>query len=1252
MKFKSRLPASPTVPPLRAAATEAAAMDKENVPILSRILSQSAEGRVAPPPLLTLTQGGGAILTHSTDSGSSAIVTTIANGEHKGVRHPFTLSCFSEDVDSFVIADSYGSLFSLSLSDNQYKSLRQSTVPITAMEYMHSKSNQLAVAYSNGVVVIIDTVTKQIVTSLREASKNYVQIIRCHQTKAMMLLGYNDCSVAIWDLRTNTKTRSILYNENIIDIRFELNGDVMAVALENSGVILYRTADCILIGQTVLPATERKQKYVNYCSTFYPNNRTVTEARPNENNNKLSNVRFILSTENGFIHTFHTDVDYTNAALSSAPVVIGMTSVVELPVKMKMCVSMKSIGELRLEPRLAILSTEGHLLLADIEGAADIGGAWTVVADMDSDELFKAASVSTTTAKNDSISINPFAISSATSKRPVRTHESILACRNDFFVIVTNNDGNANLCDSEILVGTGTLCGSFLRSRMPYFKETFMRAQFFGGQKNDRSVNLRRARVLRSVEDDDEKDDSVKVLSKKDKFLKEEEAKKGKDKGKGPAAKKAEAPANKTRAEKRKEALNRSTGTGSVETEKTISFTKKMKDPLEKDSELLLAMNVFELAKYTPEEVRVTHKKLTAFLAANGEYPERFRPLIWRFMLRLPENTAQFGDLVRRGLHPSFEALFDKYPLGSRRVFTRLQNCCSQLAHWSPVFAQCQYLPSFVFPFVLIYGVDELALLETVMSIFMWFGLSWHATMPSPPVHIMDSIDGLLRIYDSRLHAHLRKIEASPGLCGWAMISSFFSEVLGRADWLKLVDYVVTHFSNNGVVLMIPVVIMMHIRGELMETDLPETIYNTCRRQRPVKIAALLTTLDSLLSGASSRHFTAVHPPNTGKSCREGLINSTRQHDLEVIEQIRDSMNSTYGQPIWPLPKGRYPCYDGLPVSVVDWQLREREFALAISNEVTRRDDVLHQLERKVELIDEEYRRWAAMAKTTDGEERAAMDAAMAKETLYYTEMQRIEEEISERKLDIIRAKEKAAKEQFLASKKIESDAFDVATKRERHLRDKADIQERIAKVRDAAAAAEVEADERVQALYANRARFEDMQETQRQLGLREEEVGRKTMEVARAMAEIGTQQPTPPQISEPVSRLVSQPDPQQARTEVEEEVVKKVNEEIQRRMRKLQLEKATAVTRTTTTTTTTTTKTASQPAAEGKSSKIAKAESALKSLLQASEKRESAGASPPPEQEDISMMKTVDRSAPPPRDESKESDKDVPLWAFDADFE
>jgi hypothetical protein len=78
------------------------------------------------------------------------------------------------------------------------------------------------------------------------------------------------------------------------------------------------------------------------------------------------------------------------------------------------------------------------------------------------------------------------------------------------------------------------------------------------------------------------------------------------------------------------------------------------------------ALPLFELATLTPKEKRVNFLKLQAFLTKNGKnvnpckywisfskffsfpidlYPSRYRPLIWRFLLKLPENSAAFSNL-------------------------------------------------------------------------------------------------------------------------------------------------------------------------------------------------------------------------------------------------------------------------------------------------------------------------------------------------------------------------------------------------------------------------------------------------------------------------------------------------------------------------------------------------------------------------------------------------------------------------------
>lgn len=140
------------------------------------------------------------------------------------------------------------------------------------------------------------------------------------------------------------------------------------------------------------------------------------------------------------------------------------------------------------------------------------------------------------------------------------------------------------------------------------------------------------------------------------------------------------------------------------------------------------------------KEKQVNLKKLRSFLEKHKEFPSQYRPLIWRFLLQLPENAESFADLgntrthihmyihtyahthtpdplltfalldrshrwfctswlrltscaciaiaVRRGTHPCYQLLHHKYPIGNPRYFSRLQTICSSLAHWSSIFGE------------------------------------------------------------------------------------------------------------------------------------------------------------------------------------------------------------------------------------------------------------------------------------------------------------------------------------------------------------------------------------------------------------------------------------------------------------------------------------------------------------------------------------------------------------------------------------
>ena len=114
-------------------------------------------------------------------------------------------------------------------------------------------------------------------------------------------------------------------------------------------------------------------------------------------------------------------------------------------------------------------------------------------------------------------------------------------------------------------------------------------------------------------------------------------------------------------------------------------------------------------AAYVPAEVEeeacTTYSKqqrpeLKHLLDTYGEYPSKYRVLIWRTLLSLPLNKGAYRALRKQGVHSTFENLEEDYPIKNNILLGRLTGLVSCLAHWTPLFGQVTYLPAFVFPFI------------------------------------------------------------------------------------------------------------------------------------------------------------------------------------------------------------------------------------------------------------------------------------------------------------------------------------------------------------------------------------------------------------------------------------------------------------------------------------------------------------------------------------------------------------------------
>lgn len=170
---------------------------------------------------------------------------------------------------------------------------------------------------------------------------------------------------------------------------------------------------------------------------------------------------------------------------------------------------------------------------------------------------------------------------------------------------------------------------------------------------------------------------------------------------------------------------------------------------------------------------------------------------------------------------------------------------------------------------------------------------------------------------------------------------------------------------------------------------------------------------------------------------------------------------------------GRYPAYDGHPKFLVDWELKKRDKALALQQEVERREDVLITLQAKINKMENEHHEWMARHQAATDAEVMHRKQLMEAERKHLLELQAIEQEISRQRVVSLGVLENTAAEEMELMDRLAADAHKLLHDSEAHMRDKMELTLNIQKHRELAESAEAITLEKLNQVNMRRAREE-----------------------------------------------------------------------------------------------------------------------------------------------------------------------------------
>ncbi|XP_012234043.1 TBC1 domain family member 31 [Linepithema humile] len=192
-------------------------------------------------------------------------------------------------------------------------------------------------------------------------------------------------------------------------------------------------------------------------------------------------------------------------------------------------------------------------------------------------------------------------------------------------------------------------------------------------------------------------------------------------------------------------------------------------------------------------EKELDMKRLMPILREFGEYPEKYRMLIWSTVLKLPVNKNAYTALMNKVTHgESILDILKKHPLMDRNKASLLAMTMNCLLQWCPLLVQSQFLPSFIFPFIVVFQKDPLLAFELILNILLNYCQKWFEYHPLLPLNILGIIENILLEADPVLLNTFCDHKITSSDYAWPLLQTAMSEVLSGDEWLILWDHLIS----------------------------------------------------------------------------------------------------------------------------------------------------------------------------------------------------------------------------------------------------------------------------------------------------------------------------------------------------------------------------------------------------------------------------------------------------------------------------
>lgn len=230
-----------------------------------------------------------------------------------------------------------------------------------------------------------------------------------------------------------------------------------------------------------------------------------------------------------------------------------------------------------------------------------------------------------------------------------------------------------------------------------------------------------------------------------------------------------------------------------------------------KRGETIFTTNTSEICNFLQLKRVLPRQRLLAILHEYGEYPAKYRQIIWRNLFKLPNSTITFCQLRENGPHSCVKSYTRAFDIPDRRLRENFQQILSALINWSQILrhsfsGEDHFLPYFIFPFVKFMtttGANLLQCFEMVATILLNQCKLWFEFSPLLPANYLGFIENLIDHFSPALSKFYRHHSVNSQIYAWTLMRTAFTDILAEFQWFMLWDHIVSQPAYFMVFLIV-----------------------------------------------------------------------------------------------------------------------------------------------------------------------------------------------------------------------------------------------------------------------------------------------------------------------------------------------------------------------------------------------------------------------------------------------------------------